>query len=72
MTGRIHQELKRLGVTLQRFWLEFLEAHPYGYRYSQFCVNYHRWVRTLVPTMRQVHRAGEKVFSDFSGQRPVI
>lgn len=68
----IHQELKRPGVTLQRLWLEFIEAHPEGHRYSQFCAHYHRWVRTLAPTMRQVHRAGEKAFVDFSGQRPVI
>ena len=27
---------------------------------------------TLAPTMRQVHRAGEKAFVDFSGQRPAI
>ena len=46
--------------------------HPDGYRYSQFCRHYERWVRTLDPTMRQVHRAGEKVFVDFSGKRPVL
>ncbi len=68
----IHQELTRPGVTLQRLWLEFLEAHPDTFRYSQFCLHYHRWARTLAPTMRQVHRAGEKAFVDFSGQRPVV
>jgi len=68
----LHQELKRPGVTLQRLWLEYLDAHPDGYRYSQFCRHYERWVRTLAPTMRQVHRAGEKAFVDFSGQRPVL
>jgi transposase len=68
----IHQELKLPGVTLQRLHLEYLERHPTGYRYSQFCRHYERWVRTLAPTMRQVHRAGEKVFVDFSGKRPAI
>jgi transposase len=68
----IHRELTRPGVTLQLLWLEFLEAHPDAHRYSQFCLHYHRWVRILAPTMRQVHRAGEKVFVDFSGQRPVV
>lgn len=68
----LHQELKHPGVTLQRLWLEYLDAHPDGYRYSQFCRHYYRWVRTLAPTMRQVHRAGEKAFVDFSGQRPVL
>src|SRR3989475_1628183 len=68
----IHQELKRPGVTLQRLHLEYLAREPDGYRYSQFCRHYHDWARTLAPTMRQIHRAGEKAFVDFSGKRPVI
>ena len=45
-------------------------AHPTGYAYSQFCERYRRWARALKPSMRQVHRAGEKLFVDFSGKRP--
>jgi transposase len=66
----LHAELRRPGVTLSRLWVEYLEAHPGGYRYSQFCEHYRRWTRKLSPTMRQVHRAGEKVFLDFSGVKP--
>jgi transposase len=66
----LHQELKRPGVTLQLLWLEYAKVHPDGYRYSQFCERYRRFARTLAPTMRQVHRAGEKAFVDFSGKRP--
>jgi transposase len=43
------------------------EATPDGYGYSQFCERYARWARPLSATMRQVHRAGEKCFIDFSG-----
>lgn len=68
----VHQELKRPGVTLLRLWLEYREREPTGYRYSQFCVHYRRWARTLRPTMRQIHRAGEKVFVDFSGKKPSL
>lgn len=68
----MHQELKRRGVTLQLLWMEYLKIHPDGYRYSQFCLRYHRFARRLAPSMRQVHRAGEKVFVDFSGLRPEI
>ncbi len=63
--ARIHQELKRMGVTLQLLWEEYLEVHPDGYRYSQFCEIYRRWAKKLKPSMRQVHRAGEKTFIDF-------
>jgi len=66
----VHQELKRPGVTLH---LEYLEYHPDdGYHYSRFCQHCHDWARTLAPPMRQVHRAREKAFVDFSGQRPAI
>jgi transposase len=68
--AQLHQELKQPGVTLQRLHLEYVAQHPTGYRYSQFCRYYERWVCTLKPTMRQVHRAGEKVFVDFSGKSP--
>jgi len=70
--ARIHQELKRTGVTLRLLWEEYLEIHPDGYRYSQFCEIYRRWAKKLKPSMRQVHRAGEKTFIDFSGKRPHI
>ena len=66
----LHQELKRPGVTLMLLWQEYRAAHPHGYAYSQFCERYRQWARRLRPSMRQVHRAGEKLFVDFSGKRP--
>ncbi len=68
--SQLHQELKKPGVTLSLLWLEYRAAHPNGYAYSQFCERYRRWARALKPSMRQVHRAGEKLFVDFSGKRP--
>ena len=70
--GWIHRELKRVGVTLQLLWEEYAQAYPDGYRYSQFCEIYRQWARRLRPSMRQVHRAGEKTFIDFSGKKPTI
>ena len=68
----LHQELKRPGVTLRLLWLEYRDLHPTGYAYSQFCDRYRRWARTLKPSMRQVHLAGEKLFVDFAGQHPQL
>ena len=70
--AHIHRELKRNGVTLQLLWEEYLQVHPSGYRYTQFCEIYRQWARRLRPSMRQVHRAGEKTFVDFSGKRPTL
>ena len=70
--AEIHRELARTGVTLQLLWEEYAQVYPEGYRYSQFCVLYRQWARRLRPSMRQVHRAGEKTFIDFSGKRPTV
>ena len=72
--ARIHQELKRKGVTLQLLWEEYSAAHTGGaYRYSQFCLHYGRFRNRLKRSMRQVHRAGEKLFLDYSGKTvPII
>jgi transposase len=68
----IHTERSRPGVTLALLHLEYLEQHPDGYRYTQFCEVYRRWAKKKRLSMRQVHRAGEKLFVDFSGKKPHI
>ena len=66
----IHTELRQPGVTLQLLHLEYLARQPTGYRYSQFCEHYRRWVQRQRRSMRQVHRAGEKLFVDYAGHTP--
>jgi transposase len=68
----IHAERSRPGVTLALLHLEYLEKHPDGYRYTQFCEIYRRWAKRRRISMRQVHVAGEKLFVDFSGKKPSI
>ena len=36
----VHTEHKRPGVTLELLHLEYLERHPGGYQYTQFCDYY--------------------------------
>jgi transposase len=65
---RLHQELKRKGVTLQLLWSEYMVAHgEQALRYSQFCNRYRQWRDRQKRSMRQVHRAGEKLFIDYCG-----
>ncbi len=68
----IHTEYKRVGVTLELLHLEYLAEHegqdPYGY--TAFCNRYRKWLKARGLSMRQNHRAGEKVFVDFSGKKP--
>jgi len=71
--AHIHQELKRKGVTLQLLWEEYGAAHPcQAYGYSQFCFHYQRFAASLKRSMRQTHRAGEKLFIDYSGDTVAI
>ncbi len=66
----LHAERKKPGVTLELLHLEYLEQHPTGYRYTQFCEVYRQWLRRHRLSMRQVHRAGEKAFVDYAGKKP--
>ena len=70
----LHRELRRKGVTLQLLWEEYLEAHQGVpiYQYTQFCCRYREWAATLKRSMRQQHRAGEKLFADFAGPMVAI
>ena len=71
--AHVHQELKRDGVTLQLLWEEYGAAHgERAYRYSQYCEHYHRYKGSLARSMRQVHRAGEKLFIDYSGKTAAV
>ena len=69
----LYNELKKKSVTLQLLWYEYKQANPDGYQYSHFCDLYRRWVKKLDVSLRQEHRAGEKLFIDYAGQTvPII
>ncbi len=65
--GKIHKELKRKGVTLMLLWYEYQSQNSNGYSYSRYCELYRGFVGKLKPSMRITHRAGEKLFVDYSG-----
>jgi len=69
----VHTELRKKSVTLRLLWVEYREAHPDGYGYSQFCALYRQWAKLLKSSMRLTHKAGEKVFVDYAGQTvPIV
>jgi len=74
--GRMHQELRRKGVTVMLLWQEYsaqvgedhcTEVPLKALRYSQFSENYRQFAKRLKRSMRQSHRAGEKMFIDYAG-----
>jgi transposase len=66
----IHKELRHKHVTLELLHEEYRNTYPDGhYGYTWFCNNYKAYTKKVSPSMRQIHKAGEKVFIDFSGLR---
>lgn len=63
----VYRGLKDKGVTKQLAWMEYRENYPDGFGYSRFCWGYPEWSAHLHVTMRQTHRAGEKLFIDYAG-----
>lgn len=64
---KVHRELRKKGMTLRLLWREYRDIHTDGLGYTQFCVRYRAYVKTVSPVMRQVHKAGEKTFVDYAG-----
>ncbi|MBL8393976.1 MAG: hypothetical protein JNK99_04380 [Candidatus Accumulibacter sp.] len=63
-----HQELKKKGVTLTLLREEYHQAvGERGYQYTAFCTRYRDWAGKLKRSLRQIHRAGEKLFADHVG-----
>lgn len=64
----IHKELHKKGVTRLLLWEEYKAANSDGLMYAQFCNRYFQWRGGQNPVMRQIHKAGEKLFIDYAGQ----
>ena len=70
----VHQELRRKGVTKHLLWEEYTQAYPNrSYSYPQYCFLYQAWLKKQKRSMRQTHKAGDKLFVDYAGQTvPIV
>lgn len=66
---RLVQELKKTGVTLMTLWQEYQQNNPEGYSYSQFCYHFQVWRNASKLTMHIDHKAGDKMFVDYAGNK---
>lgn len=62
-------ELKCVGVTRYLLWEEYLQEHPNGYSYGQFCEHFKREVGRRDLTIPLEHKAGEVMQVDFTGKK---
>lgn len=65
----IDKQLKRKGVTLQMMWEEYYKRHPEGLKHSQFGYYYKLWKQQVSPTMHMDHKAGDKLYVDYAGEK---
>ncbi len=64
----VHKELSRPHVTLMLLWEEYKETYPDGLGRSQFYHHYRTYKKShLPPDMHVVHKGGDKLFVDYSG-----
>jgi len=71
--AKMHEELKQKGVTLVQLWAEYRLDYPDGYGQTQFCDIYRQFAKSVNISMRQIHKAGQKAFSDFAGKtQPIV
>lgn len=66
------QELKRRHVTIQKLWEEYIAENPDGYSKSQFCYHFQVWRKSCEITMHIEHKAGDKMFVDYTGKKLFI
>jgi transposase len=65
----IDKELKKKGVTRQILWEEYKRSHPDGLGRSQFKHYFAQWKAQVNPTMHMEHKAGDKLYVDFAGDK---
>ena len=65
----IDKEIKRKGVTRQLLWEEYKKKHPDGVGKSQFSWHFSQWKARVAPSMRREHKAGDKLYIDFAGDK---
>lgn len=63
------RELSRTGVSRQLLWLEYRKDTPNGLQRSQFCNLFRQWQKTQQVVMHLEHKAGDKLFVDFAGDK---
>jgi len=63
------KELARVGVTLYLLWEEYKERNADGFSYSRFCHHYRMWESKLKAGMHIEHKAGDLIYTDFTGKK---
>jgi transposase len=63
------KRLRQRGVTLLRLWEQYEKQHPEGFKKTAFYRHYNLWKKRVHPSMHMNHKAGDKMFVDYTGEK---
>ena len=65
----MEKQMKRKGMTVTLIWEQYRVTHPEGYAITQFYKYYRYFTRFAQPVMHIEHKAGDKMYIDFTGEK---
>ena len=65
----VDKALKKKGVTRYLLWEKYKLDHPNGVGRSRFNHYFSQWKDQVNPTMHMEHKAGDKLYVDFAGEK---
>jgi transposase len=68
----LEKQMKRKGMTIGKLWEQYHDQHPAGYAITQFYKHYRHFIKRAKPVMHMEHKAGDKVFIDFAGEKLTV
>jgi transposase len=66
---REERRLKKKGVTLYLLWQDYIKENADGYQQTSYYHYYSIWKKKFIPSMHMEHKAGDKMFIDFAGEK---
>jgi transposase len=63
------KQINRKGVTATLLWKQYRKQHPQGYELTQFYRYWREYTGRFRPVMHIEHKAGDKMYIDFSGHK---
>jgi len=65
----VEKRLKQPGMTLKLLWQEYSLEHVDGFQSTGFYKHYKLWKGRSHPSMHMIHKAGERMFVDYTGKK---
>ncbi len=63
------KKLRQRGVTIHMMWEEYFNKNPDGYKATHFNNLFKAYRRRVTPSMHMDHKAGDKMYVDFTGEK---